>query len=218
MPRTASACSKPRPRSGRTGCCRSTPTSASMRGRARAAPVPRGGDAAASMRVRVQGSSNDRRPHHYDRADLWVCRLFAFEPGQPFCRGSGCTSFPCRRRSRRRWLRTTMRIRTVASLTAERRRARFEKYREADPATRVPGGLRRSARPPASFRVGNRRPGDGSGARRRRDARAGSEDDEDLDLDRAGPVGDRDRPGRRGPHRTGRAVASCRQTCPVPSR
>jgi glycosyltransferase involved in cell wall biosynthesis len=69
----------------------------------------------------------------YDRAGLLVYRLFAYEPGQ---------RFPDRRLHfvpiptsipRRRWLGTTVRIQHVASLTEDRRRARFEKYLQADP-------------------------------------------------------------------------------------
>ncbi|HVM11885.1 MAG TPA: glycosyltransferase, partial [Actinomycetota bacterium] len=70
---------------------------------------------------------------HYDRAGLWVYRLFAYEPGQrvpdvlqhfvPVP-----TSIP-----RSNWLRTTVRIQHLSSLTEERRRARYAKYVEADP-------------------------------------------------------------------------------------
>src|SRR4051794_14468617 len=69
----------------------------------------------------------------YDRAGLVVYRLFAYEPGQRFPDwrlhlSPIPTSIP-----RRRWLETTLRIQHVASLTEERRCARFEKYRQADP-------------------------------------------------------------------------------------
>ena len=69
----------------------------------------------------------------YDRVDLVGFRLFAYQPGQRFPLQrlhfiSIPTSIP-----RRRWLETTLRIQHVASLTEERRRARFEKYRQADP-------------------------------------------------------------------------------------
>lgn len=69
----------------------------------------------------------------YDRAGLWVYRLFAFAPGQ---------RFPDQRLHfvpiptdipRERWVRTTVRIQHLAGLTEERRIARFEKYRQADP-------------------------------------------------------------------------------------
>lgn len=68
----------------------------------------------------------------YDRADLWVYRLFACEPGQrfPIQRLHFVpvpTSIP-----RARWLPTTIRIQHVGSLTEERRRARVDKYRQAD--------------------------------------------------------------------------------------
>ena len=70
---------------------------------------------------------------HYDQAGLWVYWLFAHAPGQ---------RFPSRRLHfvpiptsipRKRWLRTTVRIQHLAGATEARRRARFEKYREADP-------------------------------------------------------------------------------------
>lgn len=71
---------------------------------------------------------------HYDRNALWVYRLFAFAPGQrvPDQRLHFVpvpTSIPPGRR-----VRTTIRIQHIGSLTAERRAARFAKYREADPA------------------------------------------------------------------------------------
>ena len=70
---------------------------------------------------------------HYDQAGLWVYRLFAFKPGQ---------RFPDQRLHfvpiptdipRARWVRTTIRIQHLAGLTTDRRQARFEKYRQADP-------------------------------------------------------------------------------------
>lgn len=69
----------------------------------------------------------------YDPTPIWAYRLFAFEPGQhlPVKRLHFVkipTSIP-----RERWVETTIRIQHVGSLTAERRRRRYEKYREADP-------------------------------------------------------------------------------------
>ena len=70
---------------------------------------------------------------HYRLGSLWVYRLFAYEPGQ---------SFPDKRLhfvpvptsiSRTAWIKTTLRIQHLAGMTAERRRARFEKYQQADP-------------------------------------------------------------------------------------
>jgi LCP family protein required for cell wall assembly len=69
---------------------------------------------------------------HFDRADLWVYRLFAWRED---------LHLPSRRLHfvpvpeeipRERYLNTTLRIQHLSSLTEERRRARFEKYREAD--------------------------------------------------------------------------------------
>jgi glycosyltransferase involved in cell wall biosynthesis len=69
----------------------------------------------------------------YDRAGLWVYRLFACEPGQ---------RLPSRRLhlvpvpesiERRDWRKTTFRIQHRAGLTEERRRRRVLKYEQADP-------------------------------------------------------------------------------------
>jgi LCP family protein required for cell wall assembly len=70
---------------------------------------------------------------HFDRAELEVARLFAWEPGQRFG-GDRLhlvpvpTSIP-----RERWLPTTLRIQHLAGVDETRRRARLQKYREADP-------------------------------------------------------------------------------------
>jgi glycosyltransferase involved in cell wall biosynthesis len=63
----------------------------------------------------------------------WVYRLFSYEPGQRFPNQKlhfvpVPTSIP-----RRHWLKTTLRIQHLGSLTPDRRLARFEKYLEADP-------------------------------------------------------------------------------------
>ncbi len=70
---------------------------------------------------------------HYDRDDLLVYRLFAWEPGLrlPHERLHFVpvpTTIPADRRRP-----TSIRIQHFASATAERRRRRFEKYRQADP-------------------------------------------------------------------------------------
>src|SRR5215213_10616485 len=78
---------------------------------------------------RMQQDLEHYAPQHH----LWVYRLFAYEPGQ---------SFPDRRLHfvplptsipRVAWVNTTLRIQHLGGATAERRRARFEKYRQADP-------------------------------------------------------------------------------------
>jgi peptidoglycan/xylan/chitin deacetylase (PgdA/CDA1 family)/glycosyltransferase involved in cell wall biosynthesis len=70
---------------------------------------------------------------HYTQSGLWVYRLFSGGPG---------LSFPSKRLHfvpvprtipRHRWIRTTIRIQHLASLTPERRALRFAKYEEADP-------------------------------------------------------------------------------------
>jgi hypothetical protein len=69
----------------------------------------------------------------YDDASLWVGRLFAYEDG---------LTFPSRRHhpgalptsiATSRFRKTTIRIQHLSSSTPERRRARFQKWREADP-------------------------------------------------------------------------------------
>ena len=72
--------------------------------------------------------------HHYDPLALWVFRLFsALDAATPL--GSQRLHFvpvpsgiP-----RQRWLFTSIRIQHSGSLTASHRRARFDKYRQADP-------------------------------------------------------------------------------------
>ena len=70
---------------------------------------------------------------HYDRNALVVYRLFAAAPGQRFPDDRlhfvpVPTSIP-----RPLWVETTLRVQHLASVTTERRRARRDKYAEADP-------------------------------------------------------------------------------------
>ena len=73
---------------------------------------------------------------HHDAAAFWVYRLFAYEPGQRLPEQrlhfdpipTSVTPSLC--------LRTTLRIQHLAGLTAEHRRARREKYLQADPDRR----------------------------------------------------------------------------------
>lgn len=70
---------------------------------------------------------------HYHLLPLWVGRLFAYEPGARF-RGGRLHSVPLPATiPPSRWIKTTVRIKHLAGLSRERRLARFEKYREADP-------------------------------------------------------------------------------------
>lgn len=71
--------------------------------------------------------------HYAPSRFLWVYRLFAYEPGQSFPHKRlhfvpVPTSIP-----RAAWIKTTLRIQHLGGMTAERRRTRFEKYRQADP-------------------------------------------------------------------------------------
>ena len=95
---------------------------------------------------------------HYDRNALWVYRLFASAPGQQMPRSRLHfvpipTSIP-----RKRWLRTTIRIQHVASLTSERRAARHDKYREADPETEFQHGYEHLLDAPADVLTFEPRP------------------------------------------------------------
>lgn len=68
----------------------------------------------------------------YDAAELWAYRLFAHRPGDRFPEDRLHYVPVPTRVPREAWTRTTIRIQHLASLTAERRRARFAKYAEAD--------------------------------------------------------------------------------------
>ena len=70
---------------------------------------------------------------HFDRAGLWVYRLFAFRPGQRFPdQRLHFTPIPTDIPRDRR-VRTTIRIQHLAGATEARRQARFQKYRQSDP-------------------------------------------------------------------------------------
>lgn len=97
-------------------------------------------------------------PGGYDRADLWVYRLFAFEPGQSFS-GEFLHGVPVPISiSRDRWVRTTIRIRHLAGLTDVQRRRRFQKYMEADPDNRGQRSYEHLLEPPGIVRPWERRP------------------------------------------------------------
>ena len=95
---------------------------------------------------------------HYDRIEQRAWRLFAFEPQ---------ARFPDRRLHffpvptaipRRRWLPTSVRIQHLAGLTAQRRRARWEKFREADPDCRWEPDYEYTVAPPGERRPWHPRP------------------------------------------------------------
>jgi glycosyltransferase involved in cell wall biosynthesis len=69
----------------------------------------------------------------YDRAGLWVYRLFACEPGQRLPRQRLHLVPVPDSIQRRNWRKTTFRIQHRAALTEDRRRRRVLKYRQADP-------------------------------------------------------------------------------------
>jgi glycosyltransferase involved in cell wall biosynthesis len=99
----------------------------------------------------------------YDRADLWVYRLFAPDSGQRLPEG-GLHFVPIPQSTpRERWQRTTVRIQHFGGADEERRLARLRKYEEADPhglwqrdyasPIRAAGRPRRWRRRPPGFPV-----------------------------------------------------------------
>lgn len=81
----------------------------------------------------------------FDRADLWVARLFAYETGQRFERRLHFVPVPTGIPAERR-VRTSIRIQHLAGSTDERRRARVEKYRQTEPGVAYERLLERPAR------------------------------------------------------------------------
>jgi glycosyltransferase involved in cell wall biosynthesis len=71
---------------------------------------------------------------HYDHSDLWVYRLFSFDPEQRFPRERLHFVPVPSAVPRGRWLKTTIRIKHEASITEQHRGRRFDKYQEADPS------------------------------------------------------------------------------------
>lgn len=115
-------------------------------------------DPAAVFQLRVCRMIGDEQ--HYDKADLWVDRLFAWAPGLRL--PAGRLHAPPAPAGRPR-VRTTLRIKHLASLTAADRAARHAKYEQADPQREhqadygalldEPGALRRFASRPAALPV-----------------------------------------------------------------
>jgi glycosyltransferase involved in cell wall biosynthesis len=97
-------------------------------------------------------------PRWYDDANLWVGRLFPYEHGQRFPAQrlhfvALPTAIP-----RESWVRTTIRIQHLAGLTDERRRARFQKYLDADPERAHQRDYERLLAPPNGVRPWETRP------------------------------------------------------------
>ncbi len=94
---------------------------------------------------------------YWDRGRLWVYRLFAHDgdslPDQRLHFVPVPRSIPMER-----WLQTTIRIQHLASLTEGHRRARFEKYREADPDNGFQPSYENLLAPPGELRRWERRP------------------------------------------------------------
>lgn len=70
----------------------------------------------------------------YDKSSLWVNRLFRYAPGMRLATERLHVDPVPKCIHGRRRLRTNIRIRHFASVTAADRTARFEKYRQADPS------------------------------------------------------------------------------------
>ncbi len=129
---------------------------------------------------------------HYDRADLWVYRLFAHGPGQSFPEERLHFVPVPRSIPRTRWVPTTVRIQHLASMTEERRRARFDKYLQADPdrtfqadysnLLEPPGPVRRWEPRPPGLPVHPGGPGAGRTAPEALDLRDLETDEIDLDV------------------------------------
>lgn len=95
---------------------------------------------------------------HFDRAELWVYRLFRAAPGQalPSMR-LHLVPVPVQI-GRDRWRKTTIRIQHLASLTPARRETRVRKYVLADPDHRWQDDYSGLARVGSSLRTWQRRP------------------------------------------------------------
>lgn len=103
--------------------------------------------------LRMVELEDDPAGEHYDDDHVWVGRLFAWRPG---------LRLPDQRLHLvplpedvpgERWRRTTLRICHYGSHTAELRRARVAKYREADPTDAWGTAYPRLLAPPATTRV-----------------------------------------------------------------
>jgi Glycosyl transferase family 2 len=90
-------------------------------------------DALPGCAYRFQWLQMREDAHHYFPEIIWIPRLFAFAPGQKFPSdrlhfAPVPTSIP-----KAAYLKTTLRIQHFGAMTEDLRRARFEKYRQADP-------------------------------------------------------------------------------------
>jgi len=95
---------------------------------------------------------------HWDRAALWVYRLFASDgdhalPEQRLHFVPVPLSIP-----RQRWLQTTVRLQHLAGLTASHRQKRFAKYGEADPRAEFQPSYANLLEPPQEVRTWEARP------------------------------------------------------------
>jgi glycosyltransferase involved in cell wall biosynthesis len=90
---------------------------------------------------------------HYDIANLWVARCFSPRPGHTFPSDRlhfvpVPTAIP-----RQNWRRTSIRIQHLGSMNPTRRRGRYEKYREADPANEWQSSYENLLEPPVLTRA-----------------------------------------------------------------
>ena len=121
---------------------------------------------------------------HFDRAELPVARLFAWEPGQRID-GDRLHLVPVPSSiPPARWLPTTLRIQHLASLDEARRRARRRKYQEADPLQEHQADYGHLVEPPGPRREWRPRPPDLPVlAEPASEAAAPDAEDDSVDLD-----------------------------------
>ncbi len=114
------------------------------------------GDPACGYCVEVHRMIGD--DEHFDKAWLWVGRIFAHRRGQRFD-GSRLhfVALPADIPPERRW-RTTIRLKHLGDLDAGHRQARFAKYGEADPERRYQADYANLLEAPADVRRWERRP------------------------------------------------------------
>lgn len=122
----------------------------------------------------------------FDKSDLWVGRLFGFDPSHHFP-GDALhfvplpTSIP-----RSRWVRTTVRIQHLAGVDEESRRVRHDKYLETDPGNEHQASYEHLLDPPSRLERWRPRPPRlpvvGNGSWHRESHEAGDERDVEPDA------------------------------------
>lgn len=94
----------------------------------------------------------------YDKAGLWVYRIFPFRPGLTLPEDRLHFEPIPTQIVAAHWRKTTVRLKHLASLTETRRRERYQKYLEADPERRWQDSYENLLHPPGMLRPWVRRP------------------------------------------------------------